>query len=128
MKFIEKLKHKAKKLKTEVIALYIAFNDKRTPLLPKIIIAITISYALSPIDLIPDFIPILGYIDDLIILPFLIYISIKVIPGYILEECRKKAIDQPKLNKRIGIFMAIIIAFIWILIFVTLITKILNYE
>ncbi|MDR0374512.1 MAG: DUF1232 domain-containing protein [Treponema sp.] len=59
----------------------------------KVVILIAIGYALSPIDLIPDFVPILGYIDDLIILPFLIFISLKLIPPEIMEECKEQAKD-----------------------------------
>jgi uncharacterized membrane protein YkvA (DUF1232 family) len=66
-------------------------NDKDVPITAKIIIIIAIIYALSPIDLIPDFIPVLGYLDDLLILPVLIYVSIKIIPKNILEECKEEA-------------------------------------
>ena len=80
MELILKLKEKAKALKIEVIASYLSMRDSRTPLLAKIMIFITISYTFSPIDLIPDFIPELGFPDDLIILPLLIAASIRLIP------------------------------------------------
>ena len=75
-----KLKKKAEQVTKNMSILYIAYKRKDVPMIAKIMIIIAIIYALSPIDLIPDFIPILGYLDDLIILPILIYISIKIIP------------------------------------------------
>lgn len=114
MKLLEKIKEKAKSLKTEIIAIYISMGDHRTPLIAKIMIIITISYAFSPIDLIPDFIPVLGYLDDLIILPLLISVSIKLIPVEVLEESRIKAKESNQVDKRIGIISAIIIVLLWI--------------
>ncbi|OFX24160.1 MAG: hypothetical protein A2041_03450 [Bacteroidetes bacterium GWA2_31_9b] len=114
MSFINKLKGKAKKLKNEIIAISLAFNDKRTPLFTKIIIGLTISYALSPIDLIPDFIPIIGYLDDLIILPLMITLSIKLIPSEVMIDCRMRSQNESKLNKKIGLISAIFIILIWI--------------
>ncbi len=86
-----KLKERAKQLKTDIPAVFIAMKRKETPFLAKILAAITIVYALSPIDLIPDFIPILGYLDDLIILPFLIVLTIKLILKDHMENYRKEA-------------------------------------
>ena len=114
MKLFNSIKKKAKKLKNEIITLSLALKDKRTPFLAKLMIGLTISYALSPIDLIPDFIPVLGYLDDLIILPLLIFISVKLIPNQVLMDCRNRVNDEIKLNKKKGIFSAVIIVFIWI--------------
>jgi len=88
-----KLKARAEALKNEVLALSLALKDRRTPLLAKILIGLTVSYALSPIDLIPDFIPVLGYVDDLIVLPALIAISIRLIPPAVLADCRARVKD-----------------------------------
>ncbi|MHB9142424.1 MAG: YkvA family protein [Paludibacter sp.] len=123
MKFIEKLKLKAKFLKTEVIAIYLSMNDSRTPLLAKAMIALTISYAFSPIDLIPDFIPILGYLDDLILLPLMISACIKLIPKEVLAECRIKAKDNIRLNKKTGSYSALFIILLWIAIIVFIVLK-----
>ncbi len=123
MELILKLKEKAKALKTEVIAIYLSMRDSRTPLLAKIMIFITISYAFSPIDLIPDFIPVLGYLDDLIILPLLIAASIRLIPNEVLTECRIKAKENIRVNKKAGIYAAIIIILLWIGVIIALITK-----
>ncbi|MDR2796597.1 MAG: DUF1232 domain-containing protein, partial [Spirochaetaceae bacterium] len=79
-KLLKIFEAKAKELKYNLSALYLVYKRKDVPIIAKIIIIITIAYALSPIDLIPDFIPILGYLDDLIILPFFIYVSLKLIP------------------------------------------------
>ena len=80
----EKIKIQAKNLKLNISALYLVFKRNDVPIIAKVLIIITVGYALSPIDLIPDFIPVLGYLDDLIILPFLIYLSIKLIPIFII--------------------------------------------
>ncbi|MDR2535450.1 MAG: DUF1232 domain-containing protein [Treponema sp.] len=79
-------------------------------------ILITIGYALSPIDLIPDFIPVLGYLDDLIIVPFLIYVSLQLIPKTIMDECRKQAKDLWKNGKPKKWYYAVPIVFIWVLL------------
>lgn len=114
MKSVEKLKQKAQSLKIELTAIYFAMKDIRTPFMAKFLIALTVSYALSPIDLIPDFIPVLGYLDDLIIVPLMITASIKLIPKEVLHECRIKAKGEMIANKRIGIWSAVIIGLLWI--------------
>lgn len=84
-------KERAKRLKSDIPAIFLALKDADTPIIAKILAAITVAYALSPVDLIPDFIPVLGYLDDLLILPALAALTIKLIPKEKLEECRKKA-------------------------------------
>ena len=88
---MSKLTDRAKKLKTDVPAVFLALKEKQTPWYAKIIAAVVVVYALSPIDLIPDFIPILGYLDDLIILPALIAWCIKCIPQEVFDGCRLRA-------------------------------------
>ena len=90
---MNKLKERAKKLKTDIPAVFLALKDKRTPWYAKIIAAAVVVYALSPIDLIPDFIPVLGYLDDLIILPALIAWCVKCIPNDVFEDCRNRAAE-----------------------------------
>lgn len=107
------LKQKAKQLKTDTPAVLIALKDKRTPLLAKILAAITIGYALSPIDLIPDFIPVLGYLDDVIILPLMIALTIKCIPLYVWEESRAKAAGYTITDKSKNWYYAIPIVLLW---------------
>ncbi len=88
---MSRLADRAKKLKTDIPAVFLALKEKRTPWYAKIIAAAVVVYALSPIDLIPDFIPVLGYLDDLIILPALIALCIKCIPCDVFEDCRSRA-------------------------------------
>ena len=86
-----KLKERAKKLKTDVPAVFLALKRKETPWFAKILAAIVVVYALSPVDLIPDFMPILGYLDDVIILPALIALTVKLIPKSVFAECRAQS-------------------------------------
>lgn len=96
-------------------AIYYAYQHPKVSRLPRIIILFTLGYALSPIDLIPDCIPILGYVDDLIIIPALMSLSIHLIPQDILEEARKKAEQEP-LQLKNNWFFAVIFMLIWILL------------
>lgn len=85
------IKERAKKLKTDIPAVFIAMRKKETPIWAKIIAGFTVAYALSPIDLIPDFIPVLGYIDDIILLPALVALTIRMIPSDVFDTCRQEA-------------------------------------
>jgi uncharacterized membrane protein YkvA (DUF1232 family) len=111
----ESWKAKAKQLKREVYALYLASKDPRTPWYAKVLAALIIGYALSPIDLIPDFIPVLGYLDDLIIVPAGIVLLVKMIPKEVMEEAREKArsLDEQKNPK--NWIAGLIIVLIWLL-------------
>lgn len=102
-----------KQLKTEIVALYLASQHPGTPWYAKVLAALIIGYALSPIDLIPDFIPVVGYLDDLILVPAGIALLIKIIPGDILEECRAKAQSDLSNRKRKNWVAAVIIVLIW---------------
>jgi uncharacterized membrane protein YkvA (DUF1232 family) len=93
-------KNSVKKIKSDIPALFFALKEKETPVVAKIMAGITVAYALSPIDLIPDFIPILGYLDDFILLPVLIALTVKLIPKAILERSRLKAEEMS--NKRLS--------------------------
>lgn len=114
MKIIEKLKLKAKLIKQNLTVLIYAYKDKRTPILPKLIIGFTVGYMLSPIDLIPDFIPILGLLDDLIIVPLLIKFSIKLIPKEIMDDAKKKILENEALTKKSNWIFGLIVILIWI--------------
>ena len=87
------VKARVSKLKIDIPAMYLALKKKETPWSAKIFAIITVAYALSPIDLIPDFIPVLGYLDDLVLLPVLIMITVRLMPADILNECRAEAKD-----------------------------------
>lgn len=95
----------AKSLKREVIVLNHAYHDPRCPIVAKVVAVATIAYALSPIDLIPDFIPVLGQLDDLILVPAGLWLSIKLIPKEVMDDARKKIVIEgeklPK-NKVVG--------------------------
>ncbi len=94
-------KRRASKLKRDIPALILALKIKETPLIAKLLAGIIMVYAFSPIDFIPDFIPVLGYLDDLIILPLLISITVKLIPNEIMDNCRMEASTHiNKINKR----------------------------
>ena len=88
---MKKLKERAKSLKTDVPAVFLALKDRRTPWYAKLLALVVVAYALSPIDLIPDFVPVLGYLDDLIILPLFVAWCIKCIPSDVLADCRARA-------------------------------------
>lgn len=114
MTILDKIKEKSKSLKIEIVAIFLSMKDNRTPLLAKVMVVLTVSYAFSPIDIIPDFIPVLGYLDDLIILPLMLTATIKLIPPEVLSECRILVKDKTLINKKIGIFAGIVILFMWI--------------
>lgn len=85
----------AKALKLEVIVLWLAARDSRTPLLAKAVASLTVAYALSPIDLIPDFVPVLGLLDDLLLVPAGIWIVLRLLPAGLIADLRGKAADTP---------------------------------
>ena len=114
---LKNLKIKIKLLKQNLAVLMYAYKDKRTPLLPKLIIGLAVGYMLSPIDLIPDFIPILGLLDDLIIVPLLITLSMKLIPVIVLTEAEQSIKDNPQKIKKNNWMFAIIIILIWLTLF-----------
>jgi uncharacterized membrane protein YkvA (DUF1232 family) len=108
---IERLKGWAHNLKRDVVALWLAAHDPRVPWHAKAFSAAVAAYALSPIDLVPDFIPILGYIDDLLIVPLGIWGAVKLIPESILADLRAKALDHRKPTSKAG-FAAVVV--IWL--------------
>jgi uncharacterized membrane protein YkvA (DUF1232 family) len=115
MKALDYLKDKSKKLTQEVYALSLACKDKRVGLPAKLIVIAVVAYAASPIDLIPDFIPVLGLLDDLILIPAGIALAIRLIPKEVLAECRAKAKEKgaaPGKNRA----AAIVIVCIWLVV------------
>ena len=91
MPLIEELKQRARRLRAETFALYLAARHPDTPWYAKLLVAAIVAYALSPIDLIPDFIPIVGYLDDLVLIPIGIALAIRLVPPAVLAECRARA-------------------------------------
>lgn len=110
------LKERAKQLKTDIPAVFLCLKSKGTPLAAKILAGITVVYALSPIDLIPDFIPVLGYLDDIIILPVLIVLTIRLIPRDIFERFQKEAQGMWQNGRPKKWYYAIPIALIWLIV------------
>lgn len=110
------LKKRAEQLKTDIPALFLALKDRETPVPAKILAAVTVAYALSPVDLIPDFIPVLGYLDDLILLPLLAALTIRFIPKEIFEKRRLQAQDMWKDGKLEKWYYAIPMVLIWLLL------------
>ena len=94
---IETVTRWAKSVKRDVVALYLAGQDARTPWLAKAVAAAVVAYALSPVDLIPDFIPIIGYLDDLLLVPLGIMLAVRLIPRELMEEFREAASDRERL-------------------------------
>jgi hypothetical protein len=115
MNLIEQLKSWARSLKKDVLILWFSAKNPKTPLAPKAICIFIVAYALSPIDLIPDFIPVLGYVDDLILLPILIWSAIALIPNTIIQDSRAQAEEWLKHNntKPKSKFGLLIVIFIW---------------
>ena len=113
--FIKKIKQRALTLKKEVFALYYAYQDPRVPWLAKVWIAVVVGYAFSPIDLIPDFIPVIGLLDDLLLVPIGIAIALKMIPPEVMIDARAKA-EQSSTDKRTSWVAASIIVGLWIFI------------
>ena len=115
------LKARAKKLKTDIPAIFLSLKDKDTPVIAKVFAGITVAYALSPIDLVPDFIPVLGYLDDVILLPMLVALTLKFIPEDVLKKYRKQAEGMWQDGKPKKWYYAIPVVLIWVLIIVLII-------
>jgi len=118
---LERLKARARALKTEAYAIYLAARDPRTPWYAKALIFFVVAHTFSPIDLIPDFIPILGYLDDLIITPGGIWLAVRLIPPEVLDEARAKAATRAwsersrRLDRSVGKVGAVLIILVWII-------------
>ena len=110
------LKERAKQLKTDIPAVFLALKHRETPWTAKLVAAATVAYALSPIDLIPDFIPVLGYLDDLIILPALVALTVRLIPAEVMADCRAQAEGMWKDGKPKKWYYAVPIVLVWLLI------------
>jgi uncharacterized membrane protein YkvA (DUF1232 family) len=105
----------ARKLKQQIMALWFCYQHPQTPWLPKWISVFVVAYALSPIDLIPDFIPVLGYVDDVIILPLGILLAIRLMPIAVLQECQLKAAEREArdLKRPVNKLAAVLIVLTW---------------
>lgn len=110
------LKERASSLKKDIPAVFLALKAKETPILAKFVAFLTVAYALSPVDLVPDFIPVLGYLDDLLILPALVALTVKLIPIDIFERYRQEAEGMWKDGKPKKWYYSVPIILLWVLI------------
>jgi uncharacterized membrane protein YkvA (DUF1232 family) len=122
---IEKLKSRARALKNEAFAVYLAAKDPRTPWYAKALIFFVVAHTFSPIDLIPDFIPILGYLDDLIITPGGLWLAVRMIPPEVLEEARKTAATH-SFDRRVGYIGMALIILAWTVILIGIVYLIIK--
>jgi uncharacterized membrane protein YkvA (DUF1232 family) len=116
MALLAELKQRACHLKAETGALYLAARDPRTPWYAKLLVAGIVAYAFSPIDLIPDFVPVLGYLDDLILIPLGIALAIKLVPHSVLAECRTRAQETMQNGKPVSRVAGAVIVVIWLVL------------
>lgn len=116
MSLIAKLKTRARQLKAEVFALYLAARHPGTSWYAKLFIFAIVAYALSPVDLIPDFIPVLGYLDEIVLLPLAIVFAVKMVPAKVMAECRTRALAQPPHSSRAGRIGAAVIVLLWLVL------------
>lgn len=114
MTLLADLKRRASALKADSYALYLVARHPRTPWYAKLLAGAVVAYALSPIDLIPDFIPVLGYLDDLVIVPLGIALAVKLVPGDVLAECRERAAQQSRGQQPVSIIAGAIIVCVWV--------------
>ncbi len=113
---VERWKRRAKHVRVETYALYLAYKDPRVPWYAKVFVICVVAYALSPIDLIPDFIPVLGYLDDLVLIPLGVTLALKMIPKPVLDECRERARESLSGDKPRNWVAAGVIIAIWLLL------------
>jgi len=113
------LKDAARALKKKVVVLYLAYSHPRTPFVAKFVTGLVVGYALSPIDLIPDFIPVIGFLDDLIIVPAGIYLALRLIPPEIIAECETRSEGEGVSRAALPACLAAgaAVAFFWIAVF-----------
>lgn len=107
------LKRRAQNLRAEAFALYLAARDPRTPWYARLLVAGIVAYALSPIDLIPDFIPVLGYLDDLILIPAAIALAVRLVPDSVLAECRARAREEARNGRPVSRTAAAVVVLVW---------------
>jgi uncharacterized membrane protein YkvA (DUF1232 family) len=113
-RWLARLRTWARGLKNEIHVLHLAYRHPNTPVYAKIWLACVVGYAISPIDLIPDFIPVLGYLDDLVLLPLGIWLAARMIPPDIVAECRAKAKEPTQLQSPVRWLAATIIIILWV--------------
>jgi uncharacterized membrane protein YkvA (DUF1232 family) len=113
---LDELRRRARRLKAEVYALYLAYRDPRVPWYARLFAAGVVAYAFSPIDLIPDFIPVIGFLDDLILVPLGILLALRMIPPAVMAECRQRAAETHREGRPTNWLAAGVIIAIWVVL------------
>ena len=116
MGFLDSLRNRARLLKRETLTLYLAARDPRTPWYAKLLAVIIVAYALSPVDLIPDFVPVLGYLDELVLIPAGIALVIRLVPEEVMADARSRASEVVDRAKKTAIWAAVVIVAVWLLV------------
>lgn len=114
MPMLDRMRKRAWRLKTEIYALYLAYRDLRVPWYARLFAAGVVAYAFSPLDLIPDFIPIIGLLDDLILVPLGIVLALRMIPASVMAECRQRADEKLREGRPTNWLVAGVIIAIWL--------------
>jgi uncharacterized membrane protein YkvA (DUF1232 family) len=116
--WFDSLKQRARQLKREVYAVGYAYRDRRTPWYARAVCLCVLAYAFSPIDLIPDFVPLLGYLDDLVLLPLGITLALRLIPDEVMRDARARADTALAENRSLGWLAAVLIGGVWLVVLV----------
>lgn len=107
------LQERVRRVKANLVVLYFAYRDERTPLVAKLVVVLVLAYAVSPIDLIPDFIPVIGYLDDAVLVPLGIALALRLIPKAVLDEHRERVDELALGNMPWRWFGAGLVVFVW---------------
>jgi uncharacterized membrane protein YkvA (DUF1232 family) len=116
MGIVQFWQRKIQQLKRETYVMYLAYRDPRTPWYARAVAALVVAYAFSPIDLIPDFIPVLGYLDDLILLPLGVLVAVRLIPDEVMVDCRLRAEEAMQEDIPVNRSAAVVIVAIWVIL------------
>jgi len=116
MKFLDAIKERARLLKRDTYALYFAYRDPRLSWKARAFTALVVAYAFSPVDLVPDFIPVLGYLDDLVLIPLGISLALKMIPPEVMADARRKAEENLSGKKPVNWVVGALIIALWIIL------------
>ena len=111
----ESWKRRAKQLRSETYSLYLAYKDPRVPWYAKVFAACLVGYVFSPIDLIPDFIPVVGLLDELVVVPVGVILARKMIPDEVLADCRRKSREVMREGRPVNYVAAIVVIAVWLL-------------
>ncbi|GAB4403151.1 MAG: hypothetical protein Kow00123_14040 [Anaerolineales bacterium] len=103
-------------MRTEAYALFLAYKDPRVPWYARAFAICVAAYAVSPVDLVPDFIPVLGYLDDAVLIPLGVHVALKMIPGDVMAECRARARESLEGSRSAGRIAAAIVVLLWVLV------------